>query len=345
MLLLLVLVQLSVRAEAAERASNPSTPLRTNVVLLEAVGNPVDVEALRTSLEDWLRSMQLELHLVGVLPTPSEAAFARVRVVWSDETCVVEVFSGTGLLRRRKALPRGGPPLLVSESAALVAQAGVQELEIEERRKAPSPAPLVAATGVGVPAVTEPPFGLRVGAYFQGRGYDSMSPVLFGGGAQVGASFGDGPWHPGVLLLLGYTGPVTRQASLVDLQVQLQSLSFRLLPSLRRSFGPFELELGLGGGFDVLIATTSSSVVSGPRLRANRVDPAPFFTAELGVSFKLTASTALFLRAVVDLDPARRRYVSTIAGQNEYLLVPWTARPALQLGFSFDVLARRGRAP
>lgn len=331
-----MLVQLSVRVEAAERVSN--------VVLLEAVGNPIDVEALRTSLEDWLRSMQLELHQVGVLPSPSEAAFARVRVVWSDETCVVEVFSGTGLLRRRKALPRGGPSLLVSESAALVAQAGVQELEIEERRKPPPPAPVTEAVQ-GAPPVDEPPFGLRVSAYFQGRGYDSISPVLLGGGAQVGASFGDGPWHPGVSLLVGYTGPVTRQASLVELQVQLQALSFRLMPSVQRRFGPFELELGLGGGFDLLIATTSSSAVSGPRLHADRVDPAPFFTAELGLGFKLTSSTALFLRAVVDLDPARRRYVSSIAGEREYLLVPWTARPALQLGFSFDVMSRTERSP
>lgn len=169
--------------------------------------------------------------------------------------------------------------------------------------------------------------------------------MLFGGGAQLGASFGEGPWHPGVSLLLGYTGPVTREASLVDLQVQLQTLSFRLLPTLRRRYGPFELELALGGGLDVLIARTSSTAVSGPRLRVDRVDPAPFFTAGLGVSFRLTSTTALFLRAVVDLDPARRRYVSSIAGEREYLLVPWTARPALQLGFSFDVLAPAERSP
>ena len=81
---LLVLALLSLRALAAERQSN--------VVLMEAVGNPVDVEAVRTSLEDWLRSMSLELHLVGVLPPPdATAAFARVRVVWSDENCVVEI--------------------------------------------------------------------------------------------------------------------------------------------------------------------------------------------------------------------------------------------------------------
>ena len=342
-----MVVQLPLCARAAERSSN--------VVLLEAVGNPVDVEALRSSLEDWLHSLELELHQVGVLPPSSEPAFARVRVVWSDETCVVEVFSETGALRRRKALPRGGPPLLVSESAALVAQAGVQELEIEERRKPPPPAPVNAVSAVsevsevtgaqGASPEAQPPFDLRVAAYFQGRGYDSISPVVFGGGAQVSASFGDGPWHPGVSLLVAYQGPLTRQALTVDLQVQLQALSFRLLPSLRRRFGPLELELGLGGGLDALIAATTSSTVPGPRMRPDRVDAAPFFTAGLGVSLKLSSATAVFLRALVDLDPARRRYVSTIAGEREYLLLPWTARPALQLGFSFDVMSRAERSP
>lgn len=333
-----MVVQLPLCALAAQRSSN--------VVLLEAVGNPIDVEALRSSLEDWLHSLELELHQVGVLPPASEPAFARVRVVWSDETCVVEVFSQTGELRRRKALPRGGPPLLLSESAALVAQAAVQELELEEREKAKPPAPPSPVVEVqGTPPEPQPPFELRVAAYFQGRSYDSISPVLFGGGGQVSASFGDGPWHPGVSLLLGYQGPVTRQAETVDLQVQLQTLSVRLLPSLRRRFGPVELELGLGGGLDLLIASTSSSTVPGARLRPNRVDPAPFFTAGLGASLRLTTATAIFLRAVVDLDPARRRYVSSFAGEREYLLVPWTARPALQLGFSFDVMSRAERSP
>ena len=78
---LLATVLVGVRGFAAEHVTS-------KVVLLEAVGNPVDVDSLRTSLEDWLRSMQLELHLVGVMPPEAEPSFARVRVVWTDETCV-----------------------------------------------------------------------------------------------------------------------------------------------------------------------------------------------------------------------------------------------------------------
>jgi len=340
---MLLVALVCLRAQAAE--VRPS-----NVVLLEAVGNPVDVEALRTSLEDWLRSMQLELHRVGVLPPPDAAAsFARVRVVWSDETCVVEIFGPTGVLRRRKVLPRGGPALLVSESAALIAQAGVQELSIEEKRTPPPPAPVTVKPPEVEAAAPEEepstPLALGVAAYFQGRGFGAAAPVLFGGGADVTATFGDGPWHPQLSLLIGYQGPVTQEATLVDLRVQMQAVSFRLLPSVRRKVGRFEIDLGLGGGLDVLIAHSTSRDVSSPSLRADSVDPAPFFSVSLGLRFRVIESSAIFLRAVVDLDPARRRYLVTIADQHESLLVPWQARPALQLGFSFDLLSRKDRSP
>lgn len=338
-MLLLLTVLASVRVVAAE----PS-----KVVLLEAVGTPVDVDALRISLEDWLRSMQLELHLVSVLPLPEEPSFARVRVVWTDETCVVEVFAANGALRRRKALPRGGPALLVSESAALIAQAGVQELSIEERARqelpvavaAPAPPPVVEAPVE--PSIS--PVGLGVAAYLQGRSYNSAAPFVFGGGAEVAAIFGEGPWHPGVSLLLGYQGPVGQDAEQVVLHVQLQTMQVRLLPTVRRQFGPLEAELGLGGGLDALFASSTSELTP-PSLRPHKVDAAPFLTAAAALRWRVTPDSAVFLRAVVDLDPARRRYVSRVADQVEYLLVPWLARPALQLGFSFELVSLAERAP
>jgi hypothetical protein len=332
---------LSVRAFAAERQGN--------VVLMEAVGNPVDVEALRTSLEDWLRSMKLELHLVGVLPPPdATASFARVRVVWSDDNCVVEIFGPTGVLRRRKVLPRGGPPLLVSESAALVAQAGVQELSVEETRRPPPPAPIVEKPPeiVQQPEPAEPPpLSFAVAAYFQGRGYGAMAPLVFGGGAEATATFGDGPWHPQLSLLTSYQGPIVQNATLLDLQLQMQSVSLRLLPGVRRKLGRFEVDLALGGGLDVLIEHAASSEVQSPNLRPDGVDVAPFFTAAAGLRFRVTEASAVFLRAAVDLDPARRRYRVAIADQREFLLVPWQARPAVQFGFSFELVSRPERSP
>jgi hypothetical protein len=47
------------------------------------------------------------------------------------------------------------------------------------------------------------------------------------------------------------------------------------------------------------------------------------------------------LRVMLDVDPARRRYVSNIAGEQTLLAVPWAVRPMIQLGVTFDLV----RAP
>lgn len=311
-------------------------------VQLEAQGAVEDVDALRASLEDWLRTMQLQLKVVPQLD--DAPAFARVRVVWAPAECVVEVFRGKdGALRRKKSVPRAGAPLLVTESAALVAQAGVQELAIEEKERAPLPvevAPPVVQAEVPSPVQPGSSFGLTLGASVLGRSYDAQAPFVFGGGAEVSASFGGSAWRPSATLLANYQGPVSRDAALVSLQVQ--TVSVRLLAGVERDFSALGVFGGLGGGFDVLIANVRSTQV--PRdLLHPRTDAAPFFTAGLGVRWRPSESSALFLRVLVDVDPARRRYRSEISGETTTLLEPWTVRPAVQLGFTFDVVGGRTR--
>ncbi|MFZ5439934.1 MAG: hypothetical protein ACOZQL_07980 [Myxococcota bacterium] len=313
------------------------------MVQLEAQGAVADVDALRSSLEDWLRTMQLRLEVVTSLDaTP---AFARVRVQWSAAEVLVEVFRGAdGKLVRRKSVPRAGAPLLVVESAALVAQTGVQELSLEEQ-ETPEPA-LSPPPVVEVEATTKPvaqraaPLGLALGAYVQGRAYDTQAPVVFGGGAELAASLGSGAWRPVASLLANYQGPITRDAALVSLQ--LQTVSFRLLAGLERDAGPIELMGALGGGLDLLIAGVRSTQINREDLHP-RTDAAPFLSASLGVRWRPSPASAIFLRALVDVDPARRRYRSEIGGDATTLLEPWTVRPAVQLGFSFDVVSGRAR--
>jgi hypothetical protein len=315
------------------------------LVLLEAVGSQSDVDSLKTSFEEWLRPMQLELKMVPSLPTPEQQpSFARVRVVWTDDFCIVEVFRGAGELTRRKSLSRTAAPLLVSESAALIAQAGVQELSIEEAKQQSSltPPPVIAAEVKAKEPSAAPDSGLQLGlaAFVQGRSYDATAPFVFGGGAELHGSLGSpGAWRPKASLLFSYQGPVTRQSDFVNFQ--LQALSIRLLPGIARTVGSFEFEAGAGGGFDVLIANTNSGEIPREFITRTRTDVAPFFSAALGARWHPSASSAIFVRALVDFDPARRRYRSTIAGETTTVLEPWGVRPAVQLGFSFDFISPR----
>ncbi len=315
----------------------------SKLVQLEAVGTASDVDALQLSLEDWLRPLQLELRRVPSLRPVDEApSFARVRVVWTDEACVVEVFRGTGELMRKKSLPRGGPALLVSESAALIAHAGVQELSIEEAKRQPLPTPPVVAAEVKQPEPEAPssPVDVSLAAYVQGRSYDRKAPFVFGGGAELRVGAARGTWRPSASLLVSYQGPVSRSSELV--RVQVQAVSFRLLPSLKRELGPFELQAGAGGGLDVLIAASDSTRVP-EQFVQSRTDAAPFLSAALGVMWRPSPSSGVFLRGLVDFDPARRRYLTTVAGQSQTVLEPWGVRPSVQLGFSFDLVS--GRTP
>ena len=310
-----------------------------SLVQLEAKGDESDVEALRVSLVDWLKPFKLELRRVVTLPTGNDPEVAaRVRVDWQDVACVVEVFKADGSLARRKELPRGGPALLISESAALVAHAAIQELAVEKREVRVSEQPPPPVSEVLAAEPEKPSVEVSVAAWFQSRSWDRESPFVFGGGGEVAASLPIADFRPALSFLVAYTGPISRETAEANLQVQ--SLAFRLLLVAKRRVGAFEFEGGLGGGVDLLIATTTSSVVP-DAFTKDRVDPSGFFTAGLGVRWHPTSSSGVMLRLVLDVDPARRRYVSRIADERTVVTVPWAVRPMIQLGFAFDLV----RAP
>lgn len=317
----------------------PARAAEATVVQFEALGAESDVEALRVSLEDWLRPLKLTLRRVRELPTGiDDAVAARVRVVWNEEVCVVEVFKPDGQPVRRKELARQGPPLVVSESAALLAHVGIQEMLLSaphEEGTSLQP-PMVTAPA---PVVTKPPVEVSIAAWFQTRSWDERSPFVFGAGSEVTASLPVGVLRPSASLIVAYQGPVVREGSNVSLS--MQAVSVRLLPGARTRVGSFEFEAGIGGGLDVMIANTNSPVIPPSGLMRDRVDAAPFLSAMAGLRFHPTPSSGVLLRVLLDVDPARRRYVSNIAGEQTLLAVPWAVRPMIQLGFAFDLV----RAP
>lgn len=313
------------------------------LVQLEASGDEGDVEALRVSLVDWLKPFKFELRRVQQLPTEADPEVAaRVKVTWLDSVCVVEVLRSDGTLVRKKELPRGGPPLLISESAALVAHAAIQELELTEKRRVrvSEQPPLLSAevdTPVAQPAA-KPPVEVSIGAWFQSRSWDAQSPFVFGGGAEVALSLPVAAFRPSFTFLTAYQGPLSRSTDLSNLDFQVVSL--RGLLGVKRRLGDFELEGGLGGGFDLDILNASSSVI--PRqFTKDQVAVSGMFSAALGARWHPTPSSGVMLRVLLDVDPQRRRFVERIEGTSTLITVPWAVRPMIQLGFAFDLV----RAP
>lgn len=311
-------------------AAEPVTP---TVVQFEASGPEGDVEALRVSLDDWLRPLKLQLRRVETLPTGvDDSVAARVRVAWTEETCVVDVLRTDGVNVRHKELARSGAPLLVSESAALVAQAGVQELVLLEARKVrvSTQPPLVTAPEVVAKKKDQPALEVGVAAWFQSRSFDETSPFVFGGGGELSLALPWAGFRPSASLLISYQGPVSRDGDYAS--VDVQSLSFRLMPGLKRQVGAFDFEAGAGAGVDAMIARISSTLQHKP----DRVDASFFVSALLGARWHLTDSAAVMLRVLLDVEPTRHRYTSDVNGTHTVLAAPWGVRPVIQLGVSFD---------
>lgn len=318
-------------------AASSSRAEETKTVTLEVVGGESDVSALEASLRDWLRSTPLSLRRMDAFTQPgNEPMFARVRVVWTDAACTVELFNSDGELTRRRSLPREGAALLVAEAAALITQAGLQELLLVETKRKPVVSIAPPLPVVVVAAEQPSPLHLELGGFLAGRSYDTQAPFVFGGGVEASTHYAIGAWRPGLDFRFAYFAPMNRDSQLASLQ--LQTLVFRLDAELGRDLGPLRISLGAGGGLDVLISQTSSAQVPQQSVRASRVDPAPFFDVNLGIAFQPSARTSISLKLVLDIDPAPRRYTAQIAESSTTLLEPWRVRPSVLLGFAFDVL-------
>ena len=149
-------------------------------------------------------------------------------------------------------------------------------------------------------------------------------------------------WRIIIIAVLAFSGcPIALSAAETGHLVLTTLHTIDSASTINRIVGMFELEAGIGGGVDFMIATASSPVIPRSALTRDRVDVAPFFSAMAGVRFHPTPSSGVMLRVLLDVDPARRRYVSNIGGETTYLAVPWAVRPMVQLGFSFDLV----RAP
>ena len=293
-------------------------------VVLEVEGPPDEVQAFTASLEQWGRAS-------GVRWVPrSTAPSARVRATFLPEGCALKVYRGADTMVRDATVPRAGEAVLLVESAALLADAALEEILRSTPQEEPAPPVVEAPVDVVAP---EAPVQLVAGAFFQARTYDTKFPVLFGGGLAVTSVFNTGAFRPSLTLLVSYQGPVSQRGASVPITVQLQTLGLRLLPGVERRFGPVTLGLEAGGGLDVLFAVaTPGEGLPMERVLPARVDPAPFASVALVARVQVANPIALSLRLMADFDPAPRRY----SALDEKLLEPWSVRAAAQLGFEFD---------
>jgi len=179
--------------------------------------------------------------------------------------------------------------------------------------------------------------GLELGALANGRAFDD-GVVVFGGGVLVSLRWDlGGRWSPRASLYASYNGPFTVSNDVV--QVSTQGFSVRALGGVRfRASKRWAFDGEVGAGVDGFVPASSSTTLPPPALGRPHVEASPVLSAALTARFALTGATDLFLGVGVDVDLWPRRYVSDIQGSREELYEAWRVRPAVWLGFSFDVL-------
>jgi hypothetical protein len=313
---------------------------RSRAVVLVQTGAAGEVAQLEASVRELVQRLGLELR------TDATDALARVAVALGDAECTASITNRAGEVVAFRRVPRGPSSAVTLEAVAHVVQSAVEavaELERAPPRSRPvvaepSPPPVVVAPPVVAP-VARRGLGLEVGALASGRGLGDGAGALFGGGVAVSLTRrGDAPWRPVGTFLATYTGPLAKTGERV--QLSTQTVSLRLLGGARLvATERWALEVEAGGGADGLLPSATSTSLPEGAVRRSRVEVSPVLTAMVALRFAPTRATSLFLAASADVDLWPTRLVTDFLGRREVLFESWRVRPAVLLGFSFDVLA------
>jgi hypothetical protein len=186
------------------------------------------------------------------------------------------------------------------------------------------------------------PWALEGAMLVSARAYTRDASTVTGFGLGARAQVGNARTIPGVWLLGQFSFPFSASAQSVELSTSVWSA--RVEPSLEliRS-GLLRLDVGGGGGVDVFVVAPVSSV-PGAELNGHQKDVSPVISALLSGSLATSATSRLVVAGMLDYDLQPRRYLVEQGAQTVVILEPWRVRPALSLGFVFD-LAGSGQHP
>jgi hypothetical protein len=350
----------------AEQPPVGVTPARTQrIVRLDVLGSPEEAAQLRTALVEQFGRIGVELE-----PLPGDSDGGRAPP--EGATVIAEVDLRDPVVARVRLSLRDGPlgesrfiaqresRALLLEEAALVVYAGSESLLDEATRTRASDGPVdrsegatPATTPTALPPVVRvaPPVAVTTrvphdppaptpwavqGAFLTGaRAYERDALAVLGLGLGARTSVGRGRWVPGFWLLGEFHFPFSATSGPVELSTSVWSFRFEPSLDIVRA-GGFRLELGAGGGADVFVV---APVAPAPdvELSGHRQDVSGVISTMLTASLATTGASRVFFAAMLDYDLAPRRYLVMQGDQSTTILQPWRLRPAISIGFLFEM--------
>lgn len=301
--------------------------------------------------------------------TARPSVLARVGIdLRAKDVAIVTVVDGrTGVVTVRRSVRRDGPPAVVREEVAHVVQGAVDPMLIAERDRVaaapppappappPPPPPAAAPEPVAEPAPAPPPVVPGDASPPRDRvtgGAEGQAPLAldlstmagagsYASGAGAVARAGGGAalvWRRGVRPSIGlaahYVFPFETGSEIALAHVGVAS--FRGAAGLEvYGSSVFALDVGAGGGIDVLRVEPRSNALPADRLgeSTGRIDP--IATASITGHLAIGAGTALSLMLAADIDLASRHWVVEGAGPPMDAFAPSRVRPLALIGFTF----------
>lgn len=350
----------AVETDESEPSATSRGAARKNVELV-IVGRPADAKPLEDAILELLGRKDLTVvHDRDGVPAATVLARVAIDLEAKDEARVFVSRGRAGLPLVSRTVPRSDNPAVVREALAQTVRAAVEaEMLAEEGRLAapaptltavaeptPPPAPVVVAQPREPVDVAEPPaapaprsrlapWGVELTTFAAGGPFaEDAGPVIRAGvGASIGSRRGLGPT---IALSAAYAVPFRVQADVLTSHADLAFV--RLVPSLTVArFTAATIEVGLGGGVDVLTVEATSSELPAQTIEDQTTRVNPVLSSLLSVHVALVESVALTVSGAIDVELSSRRYVLDDRGTRTDVFVPWRVRPALVLGFAFTV--------
>jgi hypothetical protein len=159
-----------------------------------------------------------------------------------------------------------------------------------------------------------------------------------GGGAIVALS--SSSLRPSLGLYGSYAPPFETGSDVI--RARTSFASFRAIPAIEiLKTSSIALDLGAGGGFDVLTVTPQTDVLPSSLLGSSTSNVDVIATSMLTLRADIVPSVFFFASAGVEIDLLTRPYVVKQGRESEELFAPWSVRPTLALGFAFTAIGRR----
>jgi hypothetical protein len=316
----------------------------------------------------------MESQAVGRIE-PDDAAFrstarpsllARVGIdLRARDRAIVTIVDGrTGDVTVRRDVRRDGTPAVLREELAHVVQAAIDPMVVAERDRANAaaapavepPAAEPPAPPAPAPAPSSPPEAPRPEAPRALPSGRSIAPLALDVAVTAGVgSFADGAavvpraggavalvvargLRPSVGLSAAYLFPFEAGSEVTLAHVDATLLRATAGIELVRA-GAFAVDLGLGGGLDLLGVEPRSNVLPASRLGSptRRADPVVAGGATGYLSIGAGTSLSLLLGADVDL-ASRHWVLESDSGVQTEAFSPSRVRPVATLGLSFTPL-------